>query len=123
MQSFAYELVTELEARGIRGVRWEDSVRNDLLFSKVCEGIYANDFLLAEVTTPNLNVLLEIGYALAVGRQPLLLQDKNRKSWTRDLLTTLESCFIPLAKTYMNTYLVGGPVLPSLLNPIGAYRS
>ena len=98
MQSFAYELVTELEARGIRGVRWEDSVRNDLLFSKVCEGIYANDFLLAEVTTPNLNVLLEIGYALAVGRQPLLLQDKNRKSWTRDLLTTLESCFYTTRK-------------------------
>ena len=98
MQSFAYELVTELEARGIRGVRWEDSVRNDLLFSKVCEGIYANDFLLAEVTTPNLNVLLEIGYALAVGRQPLLLQNKNRKSWTRDLLTTLESCLYTTRK-------------------------
>ena len=93
MQSFTHELVTELEARGVRGVRWEDSVTNDLLFSKVCEGIYANDFLLAEVTEPNLNVLLEVGYALAVGRQPLLLQDKNRNSWTRDLLTTLESCF------------------------------
>ena len=48
---------------------------------------------MAEVTEPNLNVLLEIGYALAVGRQPLLLQDKNRDLWTRDLLTTLESCF------------------------------
>ena len=93
MQSFTYELVTELEARGISGVRWEDLVSNDLLFSKVCEEIYANDFLLAEVTEPNLNVLLEIGYALAVGRQPLLLQDENRNSWTRDLLTTLESCF------------------------------
>ena len=92
MQSFAYELVTELKDRGISGVRWEDSVTNDLLFSKVCEGIYANDFLLAEVTEPNLNVLLEIGYALAVGRQPLLLQDKNRTSWARELLTTLESC-------------------------------
>ena len=93
MQSFAHELVDGLDDRGIHGVRWEDSVSNDLLFSKVCEGIYANDFLLAEVTEPNLNVLLEIGYALAVGRQPLLLQDKNRTSWTRDLLTTLESCF------------------------------
>ena len=61
MQSFTYELVTELEARGIRGLRWEDLIGNDLLFSKVCEGIYANDFLLAEVTEPNLNVLLEIG--------------------------------------------------------------
>ena len=93
MQSFTYELVTELNARGICGVRWEDLVSNDLLFSKVCEEIYANDFLLADITEPNLNVLLETGYALAVGRQPLLLQDKNRNSWTRDLLSTLESCF------------------------------
>ena len=93
MQSFSRELLSELQDRGILGVRWEDLVSNDLLFSKVCEEIYANDFLLAEVTEPNLNVLLEIGYALAVGRQPLLLQDQNRNSWTRDLLTTLESCF------------------------------
>ena len=93
MQSFTFELVAELKERGIYGVRWEELVSNDLLFSKVCDEIYANDFLLADITEPNLNVLLEIGYALAVGRQPLLLQDKNRKSWTRDLLTTLESCF------------------------------
>ena len=93
MKSFSLELVTELKDRGIHGVRWEDVVSNDLIFSKVCEGIHSNDFLLAEITEPNLNVLLEIGYALAVGRQPLLLQDTNRKSWTRDLLTTLESCF------------------------------
>ena len=93
MQSFSQELVTELETRGVCGQRWEDLVSNNLLFSKVCEGIYANDFLLAEVTDPNLNVLLEVGYALAVGRQPLLLKNKNRKSWTRELLTTLESCF------------------------------
>ena len=93
MQSFTDELVAELKDRGIRGVRWEDVVSNDLLFSKVCNEIHSNDFLLAEVTEPNLNVLIEVGYALAVGRQPLLLQDKNRKTWTRELLTTLESCY------------------------------
>ena len=93
MQSFTERLVTELEARGVRGVRWEDVVSNDLIFLKVCDGIHSNDFLLAEITEPNLNVQLEIGYALAVGRQPLLLLDKNRKSWTRELLTTRESCF------------------------------
>ena len=93
VQSFSRELVEELNSRGIVGVRWEDMTSNDLLFAKVCEGIYANDFLLAEVTEPNANVMLEIGYALAVGRQPLLLQNQNRKTWARHLLTTLESCF------------------------------
>ena len=93
MQSFTKELVNELEARGVSGVRWEDIGSNDLIFSKVCDGIHSNSFLLAEITEPNSNVLLEIGYALAVGRQPLLLIDQNRVNWKRELLTTLESCF------------------------------
>ena len=92
-QAFSSELVKEMGDRGFAGIRWEDMVNNDLLFSKVCEGIYGNDFLLAEVTEPNPNVLLEIGYALAVGRRPVLLQDKNSKPWSRHLLTTLESCY------------------------------
>ena len=92
MSSFSSELVNELNSRGFSGVRWEDLVDARLLFSKVCEGIHANAFLLADVTEPNPNVLMEIGYALAVGRQPILLQNKNRDTWARYLLTTLDSC-------------------------------
>ena len=92
-QDFSRRLVEELGLQDIRGHRWEDTIQNDLLFAKVCEGIYAHDYLLAEVTEPNANVLLEIGYALAAGRLPILLTDKNRKPWERELLTTLESCF------------------------------
>ena len=86
-------LVEDLGLQDILGHRWEDTVHNDLLFAKVCEGIYGHDYLLAEVTEPNANVLLEIGYALAAGRLPILLKDKNRTPWPRELLTTLESCF------------------------------
>ena len=103
-QAFSSELVREMGVRGFDGVRWEDLVSNDLLFSKVCDGIYGNDYLLAEVTEPNPNVLLEIGYALAVGRLPVLLQDKNSKPWARHLLTTLEGCYYEIREdihTYM----------------------
>lgn len=92
-QDFSSKLVGELGPRGFTGTRWEDIVKNDLIFSKVCDGIYGHDYLLAEVTEPNPNVLLEIGYALAVGRLPILLKDKNQKEWSRNLLTTLESCY------------------------------
>ncbi len=92
-RDFSSHLKEELGQSGIKVDRWEDIVRNDLLFSKVCEGIYGHDFLLAEVTEPNPNVLLEVGYALAVGRLPILLLDKNFTSWNRTLLITLESCF------------------------------
>ena len=93
MSSFSSELVSELNSRGFSGVRWEDLVDARLLFSKVCEGIHANAFLMAEVTEPNANVMMEVGYSLAVGRQPILLQNKNRNVWARYLLTNLESCF------------------------------
>ena len=91
-QDFSRNL-DELGERGFTGQRWEDITKNDLVFVKVCDGIYGHDYLLAEVTEPNPNVLLEIGYALAVGRLPILLKNKNEKEWSRDLLTTLESCY------------------------------
>ena len=101
-QDFTRLLTSELELRGFYGVRWEDRVNNQLLFSKVCEGIYSHDFLLAEVTEPNPNVMLEIGYALAVGREPILLKDKNRKGWERNLLTTLEGCYYETRDDILN---------------------
>ena len=92
-RDFSLQLVNELGDQGILIDRWEDLVNNELLFAKVCDGIYGHDFLLAEVTEANPNVLLEIGYALAVGRQPVLLKNKNLKEWNRTLLTTLEGCY------------------------------
>ena len=92
-RDFTAHLHKDLSDRGFNGERWEDIVQNELLFSKVCDGIYSNDFLLAEVTEPNANVMLEIGYALAVGREPILLKNTTQKEWSRTLLTTLESCY------------------------------
>ena len=101
-RDFSKELVRELSVRGVNGVRWEDIVSNNLLFSKVCEGIYGHDFLLAEVSEPNPNVLLEIGYALAVGRLPILLKNKNLEPWSRNLLTTLEGCYYETRPDILN---------------------
>ena len=91
-RDFSRQLVDELSSRGIYGQRWEDVVQGNLIFSKVCDGIHSHDLLLAEVTEPNPNVLFEVGYALAVGRQPVLLVDKNRQAWDRRLLRAVESC-------------------------------
>ena len=92
-QDFSTLLMAELEQQSIHGTRWQDVARNDLLFTKVCEAIYGHDYLFAEVTEPNANVLLEIGYGLAVGRPPILLKDRRRQEWPRTLLTTFDSCF------------------------------
>ena len=91
--TFSRHLAEEMGNRGMQVERWEDTVKGDLLFRKVCDGILANNYLLAEVTEPNTNVLMEVGYALAVGRKPILLVEKNRLRWKRPILSTLESCY------------------------------
>lgn len=91
-RSWTNELVTELRDRGFLGVRWEDAVSDGLLFSKICDAIHANGFILAEVTELNLNVLMEIGYALAVGRHPILLRDQNIVTRRHNFLSSLEDC-------------------------------
>ena len=116
-RDFTSTLVDELSHRGFQGVRWEDFVKNDLVFSKVCKGIFSHDYLLAEVSEPNANVLLEIGYALAVGRLPILLQDKNLKAWPRRLLTTLENCHYETRADihqYINNFRTGPREVPQV---------
>ena len=92
MQSWSKELVTELKHSGFHGVRWEDVIGGSIVFSKICNEIHANNFLLAEVTELNLNVLMEVGYALAVGRHPILLRNQNIVTRRHKLLSSLEDC-------------------------------
>ena len=84
--------MAELKHQDVHGVRWQDVVSNNVLFPKVCDEIYGHDYLFAEVTEPNANVLVEVGYALAVGRPTILLKDKSQPEWTRTLLTAFDNC-------------------------------
>ena len=92
-EDFTRLLATELEFQEVYGTRWQDVISNNVLFLKVCDLIHGHDYVFAEVTEPNANVLLEIGYALAVGRPTILLKDKRRPEWNRTLLTAFENCF------------------------------
>lgn len=89
---FSQHLAEELEFQDVHGTRWQDVVSNNVLFPKVCDEIYGHDYLFAEVTEPNANVLLEVGYALAVGRPTILFKDKRRPEWRRTLLTAFDNC-------------------------------
>ncbi len=90
---FSEQLQAELQGRGWRGERWEDVASLGFVYQKICDGIHRNELLLAEVTDPNVNVLFEIGYALAVGRDALLLVNSRVKPWDRRVLRTLESVY------------------------------
>ena len=90
--AFSRHLADDMGSRGLKVERWEDTVSGDLIFRKVCHGILSNHYLLAEVTEPNTNVLMEVGYALAVGRQPILLVDESRHKWNRPTLSAVECC-------------------------------
>ena len=105
-EDFSQHLAAELKYQDVHGTRWQDVVSNDVLFTKVCDGIHGHDYLFAEVTEPNANVLLEVGYALAVGRPTILLKDKRRPEWTRTLLTAFDNCLYDTRESVV-PYIVG----------------
>ncbi|MFX0108988.1 MAG: P-loop ATPase, Sll1717 family, partial [Candidatus Hodarchaeota archaeon] len=65
---------------------WEGGV----IFCKLCREIYANNFVLSEITDLNRNVLFEHGYAIAVRRHGVLLRDKTKISDEFPLLKDVE---------------------------------
>jgi len=71
-------LAADLRRRGNRTQTWENVSGAGPIFTRVCKAIHANDVMVAEVTELNPNVLFEVGYALAVGRDVILLSDRNR---------------------------------------------
>lgn len=68
---------------------WEGGV----IFCKLCREIYANNFILTEVTDLNRNVLFEHGYATAVRRHGLLLRDSTKISEDFPLLKDVEQVY------------------------------
>lgn len=86
------KLHLELNLRGYQSETWERTIGSTMLFRKVCDEIHAHDVLVAEISELNANVLVEVGYALAVGRDPLLLVDKHRTSSSLKILRTFEQC-------------------------------
>lgn len=85
------EASEKAQQRGMPVTTWEDLARQDrIVFCKICKGIMATRSLWAEVTHPNQNVFLEIGYALARGRELRLFRDPTVRSQRVELLSTIE---------------------------------
>lgn len=91
-------LTTDLHRKGYKASTWEEYVSGKTIFSKICEQIYSHDFVIAEVTERNLNVLFEVGYSLAIGRDVILLTNRNRLLKPLRLLQTKEQCFYSTRK-------------------------
>lgn len=89
---FFAELKAGLKQRGIQAESWEDTVTDSVIFVKICEAIHTHSFTLCELTTLNANVLFETGYSLAVGRDAIILRDRNRSKLPLPLLKVKEYC-------------------------------
>ena len=87
-------LASELRVRGYRIQSWEGFSAASTMFQRICKAIHANELLIAEISQLNPNVLFEVGYALAVGRDAVLLSDRNRRLSTHlGILQTKYQCF------------------------------
>jgi hypothetical protein len=89
-------LAKDLSRKNLRSQTWQQigGAGSGIMFSKICKAMHANDLFIAETSVPNLNVWFEIGYAIAIGRDPILLVDSNRKSQDRpSILPTIYQCY------------------------------
>jgi Cdc6-like AAA superfamily ATPase len=82
-----------LDAQNIQATLPTDVLEGGVIFCKLCKEIYANNFVLSEVTDLNRNVIFEHGYAMAVRRQGLLLRNSTRISQEFSLLKDVEQVY------------------------------
>jgi len=86
MEGIAQRLRVE---RGIFALTWKNIHKADFLFCNICDKIFETSLLVAELTTWNLNVLVELGFAFSIGRKCYILREKDGKHPVPALLQDL----------------------------------
>lgn len=117
-------LATTLATQGISVRTWEDVYQAGFVWDAVADGIASADWLLAEATTANPNVFFEIGYALALGKQVLLLVDSTQNTTRVKLtepLTTLLYASVTEAVTRLQS--VATPARMPLETALSAHQA
>jgi len=93
MESMEHLRQSLLQQQNIQATLPTDVWEGGVIFCKLCREIYANSFVLSEITDLNRNVLFEHGYAIAVQRHGLLLRDKTRMPQEFSLLRDVEQVY------------------------------
>lgn len=60
-----------------------------IIFCKICEQILESRVFIADITYLNQNVLLELGFAIAKKKLPILIREENRESTVPDILNDI----------------------------------
>lgn len=79
--------ITELNQSGCSHLSsWQSlSLANNLVNTAVLQAIAKTDFFCADLTTNNMNVLFELGYAIGLGKHTWLIKDNSRSTATPEL--------------------------------------
>lgn len=66
------------QAHETKWVSWENlNVIGKVIFCEICKAIRESDFVVADITTLNFNVLFEIGYAIGLGKSIIPIKEKT----------------------------------------------
>ena len=74
------EVATEKLAASLKGdlITWRDlRVTGQIIFCEICKGMRFADIVVADVTTLNLNLLFEIGYAIGLDKPVIPIRDST----------------------------------------------
>lgn len=93
MESMGHLRQSLRDQQNIQAALPTDVWKGGVIFCKLCREIYANNFVLSEITDLNRNVLFEHGYAIAVRRHGLLLRNRTKISQELLLLKDVEQVY------------------------------
>ncbi len=78
--SLYYQVIKKIaEETGFKAYRADDIFEPGVILQDIIKGISEAEVVIAEITPVNANVFYELGYAHALGKQTILLAEKNQK--------------------------------------------
>jgi len=75
--AYKYGIKTALEALHIKCVRADNNINSGQLLEKIRKGLERSRFIIAKVDSDNLNVYFELGLAMGLNKDVLLVSDKE----------------------------------------------
>lgn len=76
--AFEYGIKAALKKLGIECVRADDNVRYNIILEQVIEHIRKSKFIIVKVDTDSLNVYFELGFAMGIKKNILLISEESQ---------------------------------------------
>lgn len=80
LDSYEYGIKIALQSQGLSAYRADENISNLDIMCKICEEIQKCKYLIFNISGLNPNVMLELGLSYGLGKETLIIKDKETKN-------------------------------------------